>query len=79
MATKQRTVFHVATHEGKWVVTRERRPEGEYDAFETKEEAVTRARGEAHQQIPSQVKVHRMDGTIENEFTYGDDPFPPKG
>lgn len=79
MATKQRTVFHVATRDGKWVVTRERRPDGEYDSFETKEEAVTRARGEAHQQIPSQVKVHHTDGTIEHEFTYGDDPFPPKG
>lgn len=79
MATKPRTVFHVATRDGQWVVTRERRPDGEFDSFETKEEAVTRARGEARQQLPSQVKVHRTDGTIEHEFTYGDDPFPPRG
>ena len=75
----RRSVFHVATHEGKWVVTRERRPDGEYDAFETKDEAVERARRIARDEIPSQVKVHRTDGTIEDEFTYGDDPFPPRG
>jgi hypothetical protein len=74
MATKQktRTVFHVATRDGQWVVTREGRPDGEFDSFETRDEAVTRARSEAQNQVPSQVKVHRDDGTIENEFTYGD-------
>lgn len=78
-AHRQRTVFHVATRDAQWVVTRERRPEGEFDAFETKAEAVARARREAEQQKPSQVKVHHADGTIEQEFTYGDDPFPPRG
>ena len=83
MATRTRkparTVFHVATRDGKWVVTREGYPDGEFDSFETKDEAVERARGEAKQQMPSQVKIHRMDGTIENESTYGDDPYPPRG
>jgi hypothetical protein len=81
MATRHRarTVFHVATRDGKWVVTRERRPDGEFDSFETKDEAVARARSEAHKQQPSQVKVHREDGTIEDEFTYGDDPYPLRG
>lgn len=76
---KQRTVFHVTTRDAQWVVTREGHPDGHYDAFETKEEAVTRARDEAHRVTPSQVKVHHADGTIENEFTYGDDPYPPRG
>jgi hypothetical protein len=42
MATRHRarTVFHVATRDGKWVVTRERRPDGEFDSFETKDEAI---------------------------------------
>lgn len=66
-----RTVFHVTMRDGKWVVTRERRPEGEYDAFETRDEAVERARGEARQQLPSQVKVHRADGSLDSEFTLG--------
>ena len=75
----RRTVFHVATRDGQWVVTRERRPDGEYDAFETKDEAIERARRIAHAERPSQVKVHGTDGQVENEFTYGDDPFPPRG
>lgn len=28
---------------------------------------------------PSQLVIHRADGTIEDERTYGDDPFPPRG
>lgn len=81
MATTQqaRTVFHVTTKDGKWIVTRERHPEGEFDSFETKNEAIARARSEAQKQKPSQVKVHRADGTIETEFTYADDPYPPRG
>jgi len=80
MATTQarRTVFHVSAHDGKWVVTRERRPDGEYDSFETRDEAVARARGEARQQLPSQVKVHRADGSLDSEFTYGADTSPPE-
>jgi hypothetical protein len=81
MATisKTRTVFHVATRDGKWVVTREGHPDGEFDSFETKDEAIARARTEARKQLRSQVKVHRADGTMDSEFTYGDDPYPPRG
>jgi hypothetical protein len=75
--TTQRTVFHVTTRDGKWVVTREGYPAGEFDSFETKEEAMERARTEARQQSPSQVKIHRTDGAIEDEYTYENDPFPP--
>lgn len=28
---------------------------------------------------PSQLLIHRADGTIEDERTYGNDPFPPRG
>ena len=28
---------------------------------------------------PSQLVVHRADETIEDEWTYGDDPYPPPG
>lgn len=28
---------------------------------------------------PSQLVVHKADGTIEYEYTYGNDPFPPRG
>lgn len=74
-----RSVFHVTTDEGKWVVRRERDHAGAFDAFETKDEAVERARSIAHEHMPSQVVVHHTDGTIETEFTYGNDPYPPAG
>jgi uncharacterized protein YdaT len=45
----------------------------------TKREAVQRARELARSQPPSQVVVHRRDGTIEREFTYERDPYPPPG
>lgn len=74
-----RSVFHVTMRDGKWVVTREGHPDGEYDSFETKDEAIERARGEARKITPSRVIVHRADGTIENEVTHGEDPYPPRG
>jgi len=74
-----RTTFHVTTHEGKWIVRQEGRSAGEFDSFETKEEAVERGRHLGREHEPSQVKVHRTDGTFEDEFTYGNDPFPPRG
>jgi uncharacterized protein DUF2188 len=81
MATTQeaRVVYHVMMHEGKWVVKREAAPSGEFDAFETKDEAIERARIKANRALPSQVIVHRVDGTFEQEFSYGNDPYPPRG
>ena len=26
-----------------------------------------------------QIKIHKQDGTIQTEHTYGQDPYPPKG
>jgi len=70
MATIQtaRTVYHVTRHEGKWVVRREDAPDGEFDSFETKDEAIERARTKAQRKPPSQVIVHRADGSVENQF-----------
>lgn len=28
---------------------------------------------------PSSLRIMRADGTIEDELTYGNDPFPPRG
>ena len=75
MATTQqaRVIFHVMMHEGKWVVKRETAPSGEFDAFETKDEAIERARTKAHRSLPSLVVVHRADGSFEQEFPYDTD------
>jgi hypothetical protein len=45
----------------------------------TKEAAVAAAVAMARGHQPSQVLIHRADGTIEDERTYQDDPFPPQG
>jgi uncharacterized protein YdaT len=45
----------------------------------TKNEAVVRARELASHRKLAQVIVHKQDGTIQTEYTYGQDPYPPEG
>lgn len=44
-----------------------------------KETAVTEGTKVAKANQPSQLIIKRADGTIEKEYTYGDDPYPPVG
>lgn len=46
---------------------------------DTKDEAIQHGRAIAQAIQPSQLIVHRKDGTFESEYTYGEDPFPPRG
>jgi Uncharacterized protein conserved in bacteria (DUF2188) len=69
-----RTVYHVVPNSSaeKWLVTQENasfRRE-----FETKEEAVEEAKRLAKEAPLGQVKVHKKDGNMEYESTYGEDP-----
>jgi hypothetical protein len=48
-------------------------------SHDTKDPAVEAGRKVAQANEPSQLVVHKQDGTFEYEYTYGDDPFPPKG
>lgn len=41
---------------------------------DTKEKAIDYGRDLAKQEGQGQLVVHKADGTIEEEFTYGDDP-----
>ncbi len=61
-----------------WTVKRDGadRASGIHD---TKSDAVEQARGIAKREQPSQVIIHKKDGTIQEERTYQKDPFPPKG
>jgi hypothetical protein len=52
-----RTVFEVRRWDGKWIVHRQDRPAGEYDAFETQNEALARARQLADAEPQSLVKI----------------------
>ena len=73
-ATKERIVYHVVPNSSgeRWVVSQENaafRRE-----FDTKEEAVEFAKERARAEELGQVKVHKKDGNMEYESTYGEDP-----
>ena len=72
--TKERTVYHVVPNASgeRWVVSQENasfRRE-----FDTKDEAVEEARRLAQSAALGQIKVHKKDGNMEYESTYGEDP-----
>ena len=71
----ERAVFHVV-HDQRadaWKVERDGSKRAVATA-DTKDEAVTAARERANENGFGQVVVHRMDGSIETEYTYGADP-----
>jgi poly(hydroxyalkanoate) granule-associated protein len=70
-AADGRAVYHVVPHEGGWAVKRE----GDAQAMsvhDTKAPALERARELARASEPSQLVIHRKDGTIQDSATYGD-------
>ncbi len=73
-----RKTYHVTPHEGGWQVKGEgaKRAAG---VFDTKAEAVKAGVQIAQNQPLGELRIHRQDGTIQDERTYGKDPFPPKG
>jgi hypothetical protein len=73
-STKERKVYHVVPNSSaeRWVVSQEN---AEFRReFDTKEEAVEFAKERAQQAELGQVKVHKKDGNMEYESTYGEDP-----
>jgi Uncharacterized protein conserved in bacteria (DUF2188) len=69
-----RVVYHVVPDASgdKWLVSQEN---ASYRTeHETKEEAVQEAKRLAQDAELGQVKVHKKDGNMEYESTYGDDP-----
>ncbi len=67
-----RKVFHVAPHEEGWKVqvAGDETPASLHD---TKDAALTAAREIAKKAEPSQVIVHKLDGTIQTQLSYGDE------
>lgn len=72
----KRSKFHVVPSDKGWKVTKDGKTVSEH---RKKEPAVERGRDEAKDSGKSQLIIHKQDGTIQTEHTYGDDPFPPKG
>lgn len=64
-----RLVYHVATHEDGWKVERQG-TDKPLSTHATKDLAIDAAREIAQATEPSQVVVHRMDGTIQTNYTY---------
>lgn len=71
-----RKKFWVRHESGRWVVKFDGRVLSTHIA---KADAIAAGVTVAKGNQPSTLLICRMDGTIEDERTYGDDPFPPRG
>lgn len=80
MSKAKRTVVHVVpnTKKGGWDVQKEgaQRPSAHAD---NNADAVARGKDLAKKAPLGQIKIHKQDGKIQTEHTYGKDPNPPKG
>lgn len=71
----QRKIYRVVPAASKWQVKHEGIV---LSTHQVKQDAIDSGRRVAKANAPSQLFVHRADGTIEFEWTYGNDPYPPK-
>lgn len=74
----KRKVLHVVPGDKGWKV-KEQGKDRSLKNFERKEDAVDFGREKAKGADLGQLKIHRKDGKIQTEYTYGKDPYPPKG
>ena len=75
----KRTVYDVEPRsDGRWAAQK-RGTERAANVYESKKEAVARGRELAKKAGEAQLVVRTADGKIETEYTYGTDPYPPKG
>jgi hypothetical protein len=72
-----RNRHHVVPHQNGWAVRREGADRASV-VTETKEHAVERGREIAEREKGGLI-IHRENGTIQEERTYGQDPYPPRG
>jgi hypothetical protein len=77
---EHRKTFHIAYDEGleQWKVIYEG-TDVPYSVHMTKQEALEAGRDLAQSQQPSQLVIHKMDGSIQTEHTYEENPSPPAG
>ncbi|WP_328748624.1 DUF2188 domain-containing protein [Streptomyces sp. NBC_00285] len=71
-----RTTYRVLPNRGDWILRREQTLLASHTI---KSELVKEGQRRASNDQPSKLVVHKADGTIEYEYTYGDDPYPPQG
>jgi len=75
MANSKR--IHITGERGNWRGVREGGERATFTA-PTKQAAIEKGRAQA-QKEQGQLIIHKTDGKIQEERTYGKDPFPPKG
>jgi hypothetical protein len=71
---KDRTVYHVLSHGEKGWKAENVGNNKTIVEDDTKEQVIQKIKERAGQEEPSQVMVHKSDGTFKYESTYGDDP-----
>lgn len=75
----ERKVYHVLpADKGGWQVKLENGQRAS-SLHDTKDEAVAAGRELAKSNELGQLIIHKSDGTIQTEYTYGADPNPPEG
>jgi len=74
-----RKTYHVTPNQdGGWNVKGQGASRAS-STHDTKADAVDRGRELAKSQPLGQLVIHKQDGTIQTEYTYRKDPYPPKG
>jgi hypothetical protein len=75
-----RARYFVVLHEGQWKISYEGKHYGPYDtqkaAIRAAVDAAHKAGGKGHD---AQVLIQGKDNLFRTEWTYGHDPYPPKG
>lgn len=74
----KREIYDVMPRGDRWAV-KGRGAKRAVGVFADKEDAIRRAKDIAKRWLESQVVIRKQDGTIQTEYTYGHDPFPPRG
>jgi hypothetical protein len=75
LAKQTRKVFHSVSRKGKWTVTLNNRAVAEHGTqAESEKDAKDRARAAYEDGGLGQAVLHRDDGSIRTEHTYGKDP-----
>lgn len=70
----ERQTWHVTTHDDEGWQVQKAGGEQATSLHDTKSEAVEAAKQLAKNQPLGQIKIHKTDGTIQEERTYGEDP-----
>lgn len=74
----RRMTFHVVPGDDGWVV-KKAGAKAALETYRLKKDAIEAGKQLAKQPKKGQLVIHKKDGTIQTEYTYGDDPAKTKG